>query len=124
MPTTDIPRDEWPLFFDSFSLRHDGWLVDLDVDEQDGSHDKVEAHELPLEGIFADEKDSENTILISVGKTGEDRLRHEIEGATRVRLEQTDDGADKAIEIESRTGKTVLALRVPARLDTLDGYIA
>ena len=124
MPTTEIPKNEWSLFFDSFSLRHDGWLVDLDIDEQDVSHDKVEAHELPLEGIFADEKDSENIILISVGKTSEDRLRHEIEGATRVRLEQTDDGADKAIQIESRTGKTVLALRVPARLDTLDGYIA
>jgi hypothetical protein len=124
MPTTEIPKSEWSLFFDSFSLRHEGWLVDLDIDEQDISHDKLEVHDLPLVGISADEKDDENIISISVGKTSPDLLRHQIVDPTSVRLTQTDDGADKAIEITSGIGRTVLALRIPAHIDTLDGYVA
>ena len=120
MPTTEIPRNEWSLFFDSFSLRHYRWPVDLDIAERNVHHDWFEADDLPLEGIYADEKGGENTISISVGKTSEDLLRHEIAGATSVRLEQTDDGFDKAIEITSQTGKTVLAFRIPMRSNMLD----
>jgi len=124
MPTTEVPPDEWGLFFDSFSLRHEGWLVNLAVLDQADSQLKDEATALPLEGIAADEKDGENIISISVGKEGTARLRHEIKAPISVRLVQTDDGADKAIEITSRSGKTMLEFRIPAHLDTLDQYIA
>jgi hypothetical protein len=132
MPTTDIPKTEWSLFFDSFSLRHEGWIVDLNVDGQDdiagktatnGSKGKIEANDLPLEGISADEKDGENIISISVGKEGSVRLRHEIKEPKSVRLEATDDGADKAIEITAQSEKAYLLLRSPMHTDTVDGYV-
>ena len=124
MPTTEVPPNEWSLFFDSFSLRHEGWLVNLEVLDLADSPLKDEASALPLEGISADEKDGENIISISIGEDGRNRLRHEIESPTSVRLVQTDDGADKALEITSRSGRTLLEFRIPARLDTLDEYIA
>jgi len=124
MPTTEVPLNEWSLFFDSFSLRHEGWLVNLEVRDLADSPLKDEARALPLEGISADEKDGENLISISLGEDGATRLRHEIKSPTSVRLIQTDDGADKAVEIASSSGRTLLEFRIPARLDTLDEYIA
>src|SRR5712691_4106374 len=122
MPTTEIPRSEWSLFFDSFSLRHQGWLVDLDV-KNNILFKKPEADELPLEGISADVKDQESIISISVGREGQDRLRHAIKEPTSVRLEQTDDGYDKAIEIDSKgSGKTFLRLRSSVADESVDGY--
>src|SRR5258706_12678652 len=122
MPTTEIPRSEWSLFFDSFSLRHQGWLVNLDV-KDNSLFKKPEADELPLEGISADVKDGEDVIAISVGREDEGLLRHAIEGATTVRLEQTPEGHDKSIEIDSKSsGKTYLQLRSVIAPEAVDGY--
>ena len=121
MPTMEIPRDEWSLFFDSFSLRHRGWLVSLDV-KDNPVFKRPEANELPLEGISADVKAAENVISISVGHEGYDRLSHAVKEPTTVRLEQTADGYDKAIEIDSHSGKTYLRLRSPMASGAIDGY--
>lgn len=112
MPTTEIPKSEWRLYFDSFSLRHEGWTVDLEVEQKNDIHDKFEVHDLPLAGITADVKDGENVISISVGKMAPELLRHEIVAPTSVLLTQTDDGYDKAIEIKSKTSRVLLGLRI------------
>lgn len=114
MPTTEIPKSEWSLFFDSFSLRHEGWMVDLDIQQKNDIHDKIEVHDLPLVGISADQKSGENFISISVGKTAPELLRHEIASPTNVLLTQTDDGYDKALEIRSKVSRTIMGLRIPA----------
>ncbi len=117
MPTREIPRHEWELFFNTFSSQYEGWLVSIDVDDN-GKRDQVETHNLALEGITADTKDQENTISISVGDTPDSRMTHAVVKPTRVLLEQTPEGTDKEIRIESREGMTRVRLRASTHQGT------
>ena len=31
MKTKEIPKEEWPKFFDAFSRQHEGWLVTIEI---------------------------------------------------------------------------------------------
>ena len=125
MATQEISHDEWTTFLDRFSRQHEGWLVTLEVFAPDiGAQE--EARELPLEGISAAAKDSEpKTIAISVGKTPQDHVTHTITEPTRVWLEQTSEGANAALEIESADGaKTLLRFRSALPPEMVDGIVS
>ena len=50
MQTKQIPKSEWPAFLDSFSSRHQGWRMNLEVfGPEIGS--QVEGAWLVLEGL-------------------------------------------------------------------------
>ena len=124
MATQEISHDEWTTFLDRFSRQHEGWLVTLEVFAPDiGAQE--EARELPLEGISAAAKDSEpKTIAISIGKTPQDHVTHTITEPTRVWLEQTSEGANAALEIESADGaKTLLRFRSALPPEMVDGVV-
>ncbi len=124
MATQEISRDDWTTFLDRFSQQHEGWLVTLEVFAPDiGAQE--EARELPLEGISAALKDSEpKTIAISLGKTPEVHVTHTITEPTRVWLEQTPQGANAALEIESADGaKTLLRFRSALPAEMVDGVV-
>jgi hypothetical protein len=124
MPTQEIPRDEWPTFFDTFTQQHEGWLASLEVFAPDFGAQQ-EARDLPLEGISTSSKDSESqTIAISLGKTPEDHVTHTIADPTRIWLEQTLLGANAALEIESADEvKTLLRFRSSLPADMVDGVV-
>ena len=124
MPTQEIPRKEWNNFFDSFSRQHEGWLATLEV--FGGEIGAQEAgHELPFEGVsVAAEKGKRQDIAISVGKTVEDHISHTIVNPVHVWLEQTDGGADVALEIESEDEtKALLRFRSPMPTEFVDGAV-
>ena len=108
MKTQEIPRDEWTFFFDSFSRKHEGWLVSLEIFSPEIGA-QVEERELALEGITDewDEKEG-NTIMIMTGVKPDDHVTHSIIRPTQVSLEQTDEGADAALAIKSGDGVTTL----------------
>ncbi len=124
MATQEISHDEWTTFLDRFSRQHEGWLVTLEVFAPDIGA-QAEARELPFEGISAAAKDSEpKTIAISVGKTPQDHVTHTITEPTRVWLEQTSEGANAALEIESADGaKTLLRFRSALPPEMVDGVV-
>src|SRR5437773_6841810 len=106
MSTREIPRDEWDSFFDSFSLRHRDWLVTVEVLSSDIGA-QVEAKQMPLEGISAELKRSgEDIISIFIGRKPR-HLTHTIHAPERVRLKETEDGADEVLEIESERRTTL-----------------
>ena len=108
MQTKEIPKNEWTGFFDSFSRRHEGWLVNLEIfGPEIGA--QVEQREMALEGII-DESDevAGNTIIIMTGAKPEGHITHSIIQPTAVSLEQTDEGADAALAIKSNDGTTTL----------------
>lgn len=123
MVTREIPRDEWVEFFDGFSRQHEGWLITVEVlGSELGA--QVEARELRLEGISADLKGDENAISIMVGETPDDHVTHTITQPTHVRLEQTREGANEAIQIESGDGVTTLLRFRSAMLpEMVDGVV-
>ncbi len=125
MPTRDIPRSEWEMFFNTFSGEHEGWLTTVEVSDADNRTGRIEAVEMPLEGISADLKDRENRISISLGREPNDFVSHEVPAPQRVQLEQTEQGADKGLRIESQDGSTTIvrfrATTLPESLDGLPG---
>jgi uncharacterized protein DUF5335 len=124
MPTQEIPRDEWMTFFDRFSRQHEGWLATLEVFAPNiGAQE--EAHDLPFEGITASAKDSApETIAIILGKSPDDHVEHAIAAPTRIWLEQTSQGANAALEIESADEvKTLLRFRSALPAEMVDGVV-
>src|SRR6059058_3960543 len=104
MQTREISHDEWVAFFDSFNQQHEGWLVTVEVfGAEIGA--QVEAQQLPLVGVTAELKgDGENSISIAVGEETEAHITHTVTQPSHVRLEQTESGADAALQIESADG--------------------
>jgi len=124
MPTQEIPRDEWTTFLDRFSQQHEGWLSTLEILGTDiGAQE--EAHDLPLEGITATSKDNmPETIAISLGRAPDDHVTHTITKPTRIWLEQTPQGANAVLEIESADEeKTLLRFRSALPADMVDGIV-
>jgi hypothetical protein len=108
MQTKEIPKTEWTGFFDSFSRKHEGWLVNLEIfGPEIGA--QVEQQHLALEGITDESDEVEgNTIIIMTGAKPDDHITHSITHPTAVSLEQTDEGADAALAIKSNDGTTTL----------------
>jgi hypothetical protein len=125
MQTKEIPKNEWTGFFDSFSRRHEGWLVNLEIfGPEIGA--QVEERELALEGITDEWDETEgNIIMIMTGVKAEDHITHSITHPTEVSLEQTDEGADAALAIKSGDGTTTLlrfrAAVLPELVDAVAG---
>jgi hypothetical protein len=122
--TTEIPREDWISFFDSFSLQHERWLVFLELSAV-GTDLQVQAHDIPLQGISADLKEpGADTIVIRVGSASGGYLAHWVRHPARVILEQTAEGADIALLIESGRGAcTRLRFRSPVLAERLDGVL-
>ena len=63
----------------------------------------------------ADLKDGENTIVIAVGLTGHNVMRHLMQTVAHVRVTQSQDGTDTALQIESMdSGTTIVTFKAPA----------
>ena len=124
MRTREISRSEWPEFFDSFSRKHEGWLVTLEVfGAEIGA--QVEERELAFEGIVAEwDEVKGDEIAIMIGAKPDDHITHNISRPTQVSLEQTDEGADVALAIKSADGVTALMRFRSALLpEMVDGVV-
>ncbi len=118
--TEEIPRKHWPLFFDEFSRRHEGWLVDVEVlMGERGAQKEVSA--LPFYGATA-VLDAPASVTIELGGREADHVEHRIDAPDRVWLESLADGAEAALDIESEGGrKTLLKFRSPQPAEAVDG---
>ena len=108
MQTREIPRSEWPAFIKSFSSRHQGWVVDVEVFGPDIGA-QVEGTGLVLQGLIneRDEVDR-NTIVIMAGNRSDDHVTHSINHPREVSLEKTDSGMDAALSITGEDGTRTL----------------
>jgi len=124
MKTREISRSEWPEFFDSFSRKHEGWLVTLEIlASQMGA--QFEERELALEGIVAEwDEVKGDEIAIMLGAKPDDHITHNISRPIQVSLEQTDEGADVALAIKSADGVMALMRFRSALLpEMVDGVV-
>jgi Family of unknown function (DUF5335) len=124
MRTQEIPKSEWRQFFDSFSRQHKGWLATLEVLGPDiGAQE--EGRELPLAGVsLSSGGDETEAISIDLGTKPDEHVSHAISEPTAVWLEQTEEGANAALEIEVADGtKTLLRFRSPMPAEFVDGVV-
>jgi len=120
MVTREIPPGEWKEFFDEFTRRHEGWLVTVENFGELGA--QVAAHERPLKGIFAEGRTGSPAIEILTGDSPDETLTHVVAHPSRVRVEETAEGAESAVEIQSRDeGTTLIRFRATALPETVDG---
>ncbi|MDX1584801.1 MAG: hypothetical protein R3338_14475, partial [Thermoanaerobaculia bacterium] len=96
MVTKEIPSSEWDSFLESFTMRHDGWLVDVEQ-VQDGQSRK-EASSEPLEGIVPRTAiDEPRRIVVTIGGSTEAHRRITVEDPRSVRVD-IDDGVERGKE--------------------------
>jgi len=121
MQTIVIPRADWRTKLDEFSSMHEGWHVSLELmDEEIGAQPEID--DLPLTGVTAELNTPEPTITIAAESKRGDHITHIIHTPVRVQLEQNDEGADVALEIESKDhAKAILRFTSPALPETVDG---
>ena len=124
MSTQETTRNEWNEFSHGFSSSHQGWLATIEVFGSDLGA-QIEARELPFEGITADTKTpGQDTIALMVGRKPDEHLTHTITAPTHVRLVQTAEGENEALQIESTSDETTLVrFRSPALPDLVAGII-
>jgi hypothetical protein len=115
VPSVDIPRDEWPEFLDRFSRRHRAWLTTIEPAIRGLDARPLDAVELVWQGGVVAAID-----ISFAGDSGEDTVR--VEHPVALRLRQTVDGADRAIEITDDQGFcTRVGFRTTAPSEMLDG---
>ena len=119
--TREIKREEWTDFFDGFSRRHEGWLVTIELlDPKLGDQIEVENH--ALRGIVAERRRDPKVIEIFTENREKQSTTNVVEKPTRVWIEESAEGAEAALEIESQDGpKTLLRFRSAALPETVDG---
>jgi Family of unknown function (DUF5335) len=124
MSTQEISREAWTEFFHGFSSAHHGWLATIEVFGSEFGA-QVEVRELPFEGITADlQKSGKDSIALMVGRTADQHMTHTIVAPTHVRFDQTEEGANGSLQIESASAATTLVrFRSPAFPDLVPGAI-
>lgn len=120
MKTLKIPRVVWAQRLDEFVAVHEDWLISLDVlTPEHGAQPEI--RNLPLLGVSVDR---DGTIAVTAARSATEHVTHMIHGATRIYVEQTDDGADAALQVESADGaRAILRLRTAALPETVDGIV-
>jgi hypothetical protein len=115
--TKEIPRGDWPAYFDGLSVQYRGWSVMIEVLGPDLGDQPVQ-HGPPLQGISYESRGSEaGSILIEVGDTPDEYATHMIKHPGAVRVALVDPGAAVDMQFESEDGlTTLLHLRRPHEL--------
>lgn len=121
MPTQEIQRNEWVSFFDSFSRRHRGWLVTVEImDPEIG--DQTEARDLPLEGITAELNErGTDQIEIIVGNQADSHVSNSVVAPKQVWLKSSNAGADEVLEIKRENGTVLIRFRSAVLPELVDG---
>lgn len=112
MVEREIPAPERERFFATFNRVHFGAPVTLRVDTSEVAGDQ------PFRGITCEGAD----VVVHVGPPIErEQLAHRVMYPGKVRLQQTDEGADAALDLTSNDGEhTIVRFRWPMRPELLD----
>jgi hypothetical protein len=121
MSNRTIPRDHWREELDSFSRSHEGWIARVAVNEP-GGRERIEAQDLPLQGVSVDSNTSAAAVAVMVGTAPGDHITHEISGASEIAIDQAEGGGTSALRIMSSDGSTTtVALRSPEQARGVKG---
>jgi hypothetical protein len=109
-------REDWEDFAEQLSLHYMGWRALVDVVGADESVDEREQQEYVLDYVSAEVGDQEAVVHVAF-EDGEPLV---VENPTRLSLDETEEGADDVLEIESNTGTTRVRLRFPMQDEMID----
>jgi hypothetical protein len=112
----EVPSAEWGSFLEQFGRAHRAWLATMHW--VSGHGNVTSAGPVALESISLDDRPSGGTVRLCFL----DRPALRVQRPRAVRIEQSDRGAERALEIETAAhGVLRLAFRATALPEELDG---
>jgi len=122
MKRREIAREEWQLFFDSFSGEHEGWLVGVDRFDEFLDESVETRH---LDGALRGLQSDNGEVALAVDDRASGHLETEsIRDPQRVVLEQSEDDVDTALEIAGSQACLILRFRSPMQQEMAEGISA
>jgi hypothetical protein len=112
MHSHEIPSDQWIPFFNDLSKRHQGDHVTVELMGREIG-DQHAAQDQSLMGITVDPPTGACKIEVMMGDYDHTNIAHEVAHPIHVRLAQSDDGKDAALEIETDSGPCTLVRFLP-----------
>ena len=114
--TTEIPRNDWSAFCDSFSRSHDGWAAYTEF-RCSGAGGVVQAYALPFHGLLVDGTNGAASLSLRFGDSTALYLEHTIRNPVRLTLDDGDslDRRFDTLAVEDAEGATTL-LRFNAKV--------
>jgi hypothetical protein len=112
----DVPRIEWPEFLERFSREHRAWLATIHGIEDDRPLTRVPSAPIKTLTLVREEPDDTLRLTLANG------ISLCAPRPCAVRVQYTDGGIERALEIETFDGVLIrIAFRAAARPDELDG---
>jgi hypothetical protein len=119
----EIPVNEWTPFFESFSGKHENWLVRLEtVNPANGQQLSTES--LRLKSISADFANSASPMVVIVAESESSDVSHVVRKPSRLVLTQNETGADEGVDILSENLQIVIRFRTAISSELVDGMVA
>jgi Family of unknown function (DUF5335) len=109
-----IPPQEWTGFFESFSRRHENWIVYMETFDRETS-EQTASRRLRLKSIT-----TEGPMIIIVGEDDLNEVSQLVRAPSRILLTQSKAGADEGIEIDSDKNLLVLRFRAAVLPEMVD----
>jgi hypothetical protein len=104
MSTRPIVREEWPMFFDTFSRHYRGQAVEVQILGENLGVYSI-AHGQPLMGITAEKTPAEIEVMTGDSSA---HVTHVIKDPKAVWMQQGNNGKDSALKIDGKDGISVL----------------
>ncbi len=124
--TTEIPKEDWTMFFDGLSKRRFEWESKIEIMNKNLG-DQVLVNGLPLFGITAEPTGNGHSVEIMVGIEKEQHQTHTITNPARIAYLSQIGESPGVVEIEEENGtKTLIHLiqPLPIRLNYLQNQEA
>jgi hypothetical protein len=119
MKRREIAREEWQNFFDSFNGQHEGWLVGVDRFDEFLDESVETRH---LDGALRGVQSDDGSIALAVDDRSSGHLETEsIRDPQRIILEQSEDDADTALEIDGPQSCLIVRFCHPMPSHMVDG---
>lgn len=108
MQTHEIPSEQWGPFLDKITRRHEGQQVSIEIEGADLGA-QPQARGMRLIGITFDPKEAiGQEIDVIVRNDAEVHLMHAIPHPSHLWIAQTEQGQDRALQVQSAEGPTTL----------------
>jgi hypothetical protein len=121
MSVREIPRAEWSRFLDQFGRQHRAWLASIDQCAPGAPFHS--ARQRPLDSLTADIADGHVVgIRIRFREDSDAMEPLRIDAPTSLRVDETDEGIARTLEIDDARGQcTRIQFRAAALPEALDG---
>ena len=111
MYTSSVPQSEWSEFLQSFTDRHNGWLVSIETHDLE-TGETVSSSFVHLGSVELDLEDTKNPRINVNVRDANTEIKHILFRPSDLTLQISDDGNDEGLRIVSVNTITTVRFRV------------